>query len=68
MEVWVLTREINKYNQEGEYFEKVFFEKPTSKELSEYTRMSKEYCEEFIIRRKGRRTDHTWYNLYEFKK
>lgn len=26
--VWVLTRDINEYNQDGSYFEKVYAEKP----------------------------------------
>lgn len=32
--VWVLTREVNAYDQYGEYFVKVFFEKPKHQELS----------------------------------
>ena len=31
--VWVLTRSINEYNQEGEYFEGVWADKPTIEQL-----------------------------------
>lgn len=34
-EVWVLTREVNEYNQEGEYFVAVFPKKPTAQQLIE---------------------------------
>ena len=30
MKVWILTSEYNEYDQQGEYFEGVFAEKPTS--------------------------------------
>lgn len=33
MNVYVLTREINEYNQEGEYFEGVFSQFPTREQL-----------------------------------
>lgn len=69
MEAWVLTREINEYNQEGEYFERLFFEKPTAKELSDIVGMTESYCEEFIIGGKGRDyPEDVWYNLYKFDK
>lgn len=31
--VWVLTYEVNDYNQHGEYFESVFQDKPTLEQL-----------------------------------
>lgn len=34
MKVWVLTREINQYDQDGEYFEAVFSKKPTVKTIA----------------------------------
>lgn len=34
--VWVLTREINAYEQDGAYFEAVFKTKPSLKTLAEY--------------------------------
>lgn len=36
MEVWVLTEEVNDYNQYGEYFLAVFREKPTLEELMSF--------------------------------
>lgn len=33
MKVWVLTREINQYDQDGSYFEAVFLNKPTAEQL-----------------------------------
>lgn len=33
--VWVLTSEVNDYNQYGEYFEAVFKDKPTLEQLKE---------------------------------
>lgn len=34
--VWILTSEYNDYDQHGEYFEAVFFDKPTAEELEKY--------------------------------
>ncbi len=34
MYVWILTREINQYDQDGEYFVAVFGQKPTHQELT----------------------------------
>lgn len=34
--VWVLTREINEYDQHGEYFSAVFKERPTLEVLANY--------------------------------
>lgn len=34
-EVWILTREVNEYNQEGAYFIAVFGVKPSHNELSD---------------------------------
>jgi hypothetical protein len=34
--VWILTREINEYDQDGAYFETFWFEKPTLEQISQY--------------------------------
>lgn len=34
--VWVITREINMYDQDGAYFEKVFISKPTLDQLEDF--------------------------------
>lgn len=36
MKVFVLTREINQYDQDGEYFVAVFAQKPTAAQLMEH--------------------------------
>ena len=33
--MWVVTREINEYNQDGEYFVSAYMDKPTFKQLKE---------------------------------
>ena len=35
MTVWILTRECNEYDQQGEYFVAVFGDKPTHQQLTE---------------------------------
>lgn len=35
MKVWVLTSEVNAYDQYGEYFEDVYKEKPTEDQISD---------------------------------
>lgn len=37
MKVWVLTREINEYDQDGAYFVAVFKEKPSREQLAAAT-------------------------------
>ena len=37
MNVWILTREENDYNQYGEYFEAAFASKPTPEQLASIT-------------------------------
>lgn len=76
--VWVLTREINEYNQEGEYFEAVFMKKPTVEQLVGYFTKS-EYGRRFefndpmtalqfvlhVQNGGGRKaTEHEWFNLH----
>jgi hypothetical protein len=34
--MWVLTREINQYEQDGEYYVQAFLDKPSEQELSEF--------------------------------
>lgn len=36
MKVWILTYQVNDYNQHGDYFEAVFKEKPTLEELMSF--------------------------------
>ena len=74
MKVWVLTREINEYDQDGEYFEAVFAKKPTVKKLAEALKgkihisdiMEALVLCEHILSCGGRQgVEHTWFNLRE---
>lgn len=74
MKVWVLTREINEYDQDGAYFETVFAEKPTIKTVASYLSgkvnmsdvMSAVVLCEHIIAGGGRvGTEQEWFNLEE---
>jgi hypothetical protein len=65
--MWVITRAINAYEQEGDYFECVFEKKPTIEQLIEF------FCDKelatHVLNGGGRRDDfeHTWYFLTEMK-
>jgi len=55
--VWVLTREENLYDQEGEYFEHVWLQEPSLKDLAAYNEK---------ITHLGRQgVENTWYNLHK---
>lgn len=75
--IWVLTREINAYEQDGEYFVCAFEQKPSIQKLAE--EMARHDCPvdlndlfdaiaflEHLRNGGGRRaTEHTWFNLTE---
>lgn len=70
--MYVLTSEINEYNQEGEYFEAVFKSKPTINELSTvfFNKKTEELTEDqtvfltHVFNGGGRRGyEDLWYNL-----
>jgi len=63
--MWILTRELNEYDQYGEYFEAAWINKPTEKELYQTTGYPKELCEH-ILKGGGRRDDeYIWFHLSE---
>lgn len=65
MKVWVLTSEVNDYNQCGEYFDGVFSAKPTVKMLAEKC-VGAETAEYLIVTGGGRRkSEDSWYYLRE---
>ena len=74
MKVWVLTREINEYDQDGAYFETVFVKKPTVKTIAEYL-IGKSHtgdvmaalalCEHIIAGGGRVSTESEWFNLEE---
>lgn len=61
--MWVLSREINEYNQDGEYFVTVFTYHPTVKQVQDVLKcdekLANHICEE------GGRidTEYEWYHL-----
>ena len=65
MKVWVLTREENRYDQCGEYFDAVFSMKPTVEQVTGHVN-SKEIAEHVLSSGGGRISDEdTWYFLRE---
>lgn len=73
--VWVLTYEINDYNQEGEYFLAAFDGKPTHKRLAEALTGARAmpgdimdgiaFLEHLLAGGGRRGVEDTWYNLSE---
>ena len=61
--IWVLTREINQYNQDGEYYVTYFINKPTIQELAKYLGIYGEYAKHIL--EVGGRLDieNEWYYL-----
>lgn len=65
MKVWLLTSEINAYDQCGEYFEAVFNHKPTALQLAA-NGINDPALQEHILIGGGRRGyEDGWYNLRE---
>lgn len=66
--VWILTSEYNDYDQHGEYFETIFFKKPTIEDISYYTEEGLEHAQWVLETGGGRRDlEDYWYNLVEYK-
>lgn len=64
--VWVVTREINEYNQDGEYFVAVFKKKPSFAELKELLPNEDDVTIGKLTRGGGRHEwEDEWYNLIE---
>ena len=63
--MFVITREINEYEQEGEYFEGVKSISWTLKELQD--RFGDEVGLHLSTGGGRQGTEHTWYNMYEVK-
>lgn len=67
--VWILTSEVNDYDQYGEYFEAVFKEKPTLEQLmskgvpKDYAQSCLESGGERLYPTEGA---DTWWNLREY--
>ncbi len=63
--IWVLTREINEYDQDGEYYVKAFNHKPTHQELSSAGVPTTSL--RHVLNGGGRteRYEHEWFHLRE---
>lgn len=69
--VWILTYEVNQYDQYGEYFERVFFEKPGRASLAQVigVRPDSEEITQLLGKGVSRYGDETaWYYLREYEK
>lgn len=64
--VWVVTREMNEYNQDGEYFVAVFKNKPTFRMLKKLLPEESDVTIGKLTRGVGRQCiEDEWYNLIE---
>jgi len=75
--MWILTREINEYDQDGAYFEAAFENEPILFDLAHhfypsesFDKLSTEQMDFLVhIAKGGGRIEfeHTWYNLFEYQ-
>ncbi len=66
--MWVLTKEYNMYEQQGEYFVAVYKDKPTFKQLKITLQSNDEVMLGKLTRGGGRQNvEDLWYNLAEVK-
>lgn len=63
--LWIITRSINEYNQEGDYFEMAFDHKPTFEELKKHFGYATSDIEH-LLKGGGRKgVENHWYSLTE---
>ena len=66
--MWVLTRSINEYNQDGDYLICVFSSKPTVEKLIEIFGISEKYAKFLILEGGGREdSEDEWWYLSELE-
>ena len=63
--VWILTREINEYDQDGEYFVTVFKDKPTESDLFANGVPDKETAKHVLDGGGRIGIENTWWHLRE---
>ena len=64
--MWVVTAEVNAYDQEGDYFVAVYKDKPTFKQLKELLAEKDDATIGKLTRGGGRQKwEDVWYNLFE---
>jgi hypothetical protein len=65
MNIWILTSELNEYDQYGEYYICAFKEKPSLDIIQRLLNVTSEYATH-ILEKGGRLdTEYKWYNLRE---
>ena len=67
--IWILTREVNEYDQEGAYFVAAFLTKPTAEEIRAvtWTQASDEFIGHLLNGGGREREEHEWYWLTQFQ-
>jgi hypothetical protein len=66
--MWIVTRAINDYNQDGDYFVAAFIDKPTFQDLKRLLPNESDVTIGKLTRGGGRQYDeHNWYYLTEMK-
>ena len=66
--VWLLTYEVNEYDQYGEYYAKIWWNKPSLKQVENYLRTQNHDINDapHILNGGGRKDkEHFWYHLKE---
>ncbi len=62
--IYVVTRAINQYDQDGHYFVTAFTEKPTVKQLQKAIQCSKEYATWLLeTNGGGKNVEYEWYYI-----
>lgn len=64
--MWVVTRGLNMYDQDGEYLETVYANKPTKEQLKKYMGCSDESAQ-LLYDGYWKDGDNVWYYLTELK-
>lgn len=66
--MWILTREINQYDQDGEYFVAAWTVKPTETQIEKCVYNANNDLLHHILNGGGRlKYEYEWYNLFEHK-
>jgi len=65
--MWILTRAINQYDQDGEYFESAWIKKPTKEQLSKLFGKDKKLINHVLDGGGRVMSENMWYYLTEIK-
>lgn len=64
--MWILTRSINEYDQDGEYFESAWIDKPKKEDLFKIFGGDESLITHLLNGGGRRDLENTWYYLTEF--